>query len=376
MHVPRRSRTLIVRIGIGSLLAAALPVGLLAGPRPAGAARPPLHGLVGSHIRSHYVVINGAIAINAVSCSPSGYCMVGGEAKGASSDYGFVATIRDGAIGKFTAVPGLTLVAAMSCPQTGWCLAYGLAFAGKTTENDVSTIINGVPAKAPSNFGTNLPMRALGCESATNCFVVGSINSNGIIVPIVKGAYGKVKAKQYTGPLWSAISCTPNVASCLVIGSNTDTAKPRLPYIARINATSMSAASAISGINAPLGIDCAFQYNCIVSGVNATSKVGETEDLQHVTVSNVKSAIVPFMFNVTCLDLDLCAALALNRGGALGIVPIKNEFPGSFVQAMPIITHGSQSLIGIACQNSAHCYAVGSDTVNGTVRGVLYRFTL
>jgi hypothetical protein len=70
----------------------------------------------------------------------------------------------------------------------------------------------------------------------------------------------------------------------------------------------------------------------------------------------------------------LCAIVALTAHGVLGIVPVTSGDPGAFTAAMP--GPGDQTLTGIACQGSSHCYAVGSDVINRRLEGIVFRFAL
>lgn len=368
----RRHHKLAVGLTFAGLLAGAAAGA--AAPAAGAAARPAVPTPRTSHARPHFISLGNTLNVSAVSCSRGGYCLLGGEAIGSSGDYGFVATIVDGNVGHYVKVPGMLQVAVMSCPADGWCLAYGFGpTTNGVTDDEVSSVSHGVPGAAIV-LGTNLPIRAVGCETPATCFVVGAINSSGLIEPVLNGIPQKSKAKFFNGPLFTALSCPTALNTCAVIGTNNATDKTRKAYVVRINGASISPATAIGGLQAPQGLWCRAEFMCEVSGVNTKSHLGQVEALSHTATSHLETASVPFMLAITCATGTLCASIAFSSGGHWGYVPVTNGVPGSFVDVMPTIA--SQQLAGIACQAAMHCYAVGFDTENHKRIGVVDRFSL
>jgi hypothetical protein len=113
---------------------------------------------VSPQARPRWITVGDAVDVNAVSCSASGYCMLAGEAH-ARTDYGFVATINDGTVGKIVSVPGMVDVTAISCPQKDWCLVYGSGATVKNvTDDELAAVVNGKPVKAAVEVATNLDL--------------------------------------------------------------------------------------------------------------------------------------------------------------------------------------------------------------------------
>jgi hypothetical protein len=336
---------------------------------------PPAAAATGHLGRPRIVGVYGTTTVDDVSCSPSQYCLVGGQARDATGDYGFVATINDGTVGSLVNVSGMNSVAAVACPQKGWCLAFGFGKVVNSEQPDLlAAIVNGKPVKAAVEMGTNLPITGIACESADACFVVGSINGRGLVVPVIDGR--TTSPKEYaSGQLLNAISCPASLNTCVVMGSNPSSSKHRTAYVVRITGAQPSAvATAIGGISDPTGMACTAYYSCLVSGIDTTTNQGEVEDVSHTTAGDIHEVNEPFVYETTCASTTLCATIALTAHGVLGIVPVTGGQPGAFTAAMP--GPGDQTLTGIACQGSAHCYAVGSDVINRRLEGVVFRFAL
>jgi hypothetical protein len=320
-----------------------------------------------------YIDLPGTVQTGAASCAPSGYCLIGGQARGASGNYGFVAQVINGVVGRYHAVPGMAYVSILSCPQTSWCLAFGFGTpSGGLTPDEVSVIANNVPGTA-AKFGTNLPIRGVGCENSTTCYVVGSYNSEGLIQPYVNGVLQQ--AKTYAGPLFTAISCPPSLKTCVVVGTNNALDKTRVAYVTRITGTAVSNPSVISGgMQAPAGIWCTAYYSCQVTGLNTVTKEGAVETLAHVSASHLVALKVGIAFGVACATSSLCATTVFSSTGHWGYVPLTNGTPGTFVDVTPNVT--TQQMYAIACQGAAHCYQDGYTTNKGQQIGILERFSL
>jgi hypothetical protein len=329
----------------------------------------------GHHGRPRYVGVYGTTAVSDVSCSPSQYCLVGGQARDATGDYGYVATINDGTVGALVSVSGMNSVAAVDCPQKGWCLAFGFGQVVNSVQPDMlAAIANGKPVKAAVEIGTNLPVTDISCESADACFVIGSINGRGLVLPVIDGR--TTSPKEYpSGQLMDTISCPASLNTCVVMGTNPSSSKHRTAYVVRITGAQPSAvATAIGGISDPTGMACTAYYSCLVSGIDTTTNQGEVENVSHTTAGDVQEVHEPFVYGTTCASASLCATIALTPHGVLGIVPVTSGHPGAFTAAMP--GPGDQTLTGVACQGSSHCYAVGSNVINHRLEGVVFRFAL
>jgi hypothetical protein len=324
---------------------------------------------------SGIVGVYGTTTVNAVSCAPSGYCLVGGQARDSTGDYGFVATIDDGTVGSLVDVQGMTSVAAVACPQKGWCLAFGFGqTADELQPDELAAIVGGKPAKAAVEIGENVAVTGLSCESANACFVIGSINNRGFVYPIIHGVTGTTKYYP-TGQLMNAISCPPSLNTCVVMGTNPSSSHERTAYVVRISGTQPSAvATKIGGISDPTAMDCSAYYSCLVAGIDAAKSEGEVENVSHTTASDIQSVRERYVYATTCATSSRCVSIAYTSAGAIGIVPVSSGAPGTFTQVMG--GESDQALSGIACQGADHCYAVGSDFVNRRIDGIVYGFTL
>jgi hypothetical protein len=137
----------------------------------------------------------GRAWVEAVSCSPSGYCAAGGFYSGPGvNTQAFVVTGVDGSWGAAREVPGtaglnrggLASVNDVSCPSAGNCVAggsyqdaatYGQAFV--VSEHDGTwQDARQVPGTASAPFSSRDPeIDSLSCPSAGNCDASGGIDS-------------------------------------------------------------------------------------------------------------------------------------------------------------------------------------------------------
>lgn len=257
----------------------------------------------------------------------------------------------------FTAIPESLFQFEVVCPSPSVCLVMG----SEPTFSDttLTVITDGIPA--PTQFIPDFGLTRLTCVSPTSCFVIGTNDLDGALLPITNGVAGPLQTVPGTRALYDIV-CS-SATSCIAVGTEFgDDFPPGTAVVVPITGGIAGPPQPVPGAAVLRHMSCPSATSCFA--------IGRTNDVQGVLVPITNGVAGPaqviagtdYLNAIACPSPSTCVV----AGG------ITFQSVGGFVVAITDGTAGpvqpispNLSLYSLACTDASHCVAVGAEAGMG-----------
>jgi len=399
---PTRSRSLIVRASVASLVSTALAVAAFTA--PAGAKAAELGGQPGDRALpavapgSGWSITpspnpragNGLFSVSlgpAVSCPTTSVCVAVGLHVRESGLGVTLAERRNGGVWAVQSTPNPAGAAAsalngVSCSSVSSCTAVGQFTVASGVQLTLAERWNGSswaiqhtpsPARSPSSR-----LFAVACPAAGACIAVGASNSKLLVEQWGGARWSTQPAPVPPGAQFSelnAVTCTA-ANSCIAVGDYVNSSGVDVSLAERWNGDSWAIQptpnpSGAQFFSVLTGVSCTAGDACEASGASDTGVFAERWDGMAWSVQAVpapRGAQSAQLFGLSCAASS-CEAVGSYQDSSGAFVPLGEGWNGAAWHAQPVPNPARAStnfLSGVSCPASSDCTAVGFGNGDGT----------
>lgn len=264
-------------------------------------------------------------------------------------------------------VKGTVGLNGVACTSATNCYAVGDLQQPGTIRGAIVDVTSGRPGTPKLASGAN-ELNAISCTSATNCYAVGfNAAADGVIVHIAGSSQSAVAfpvVNSFTG-----VSCV-SPTLCYTVG--TVHSKPGT-LVVTLSSGRVTGRASAPNLGTPFGIACVSASSCVAVGTGV-GNVGRLRGAV-MTVSNGKpgktrTTTTSYFLGVACVNTATCyAGTSSGRDGV--VVTFTRGVPGA-IHNVP----SSSQLGAVACASAKSCLAVGAFyNASGVASGALVKLT-